>query len=70
VLTLSGCFDNQNEVYKDKEKDAEFLNPGEDTAEAFQPAEEPFYFVAFLVQFAERGSSRQNAAAPSPGDLC
>jgi hypothetical protein len=52
VLTLYEGFDDQNEINKGEENDIELFESGEDAAEAFQPAEEPFHFVAFLVEFA------------------
>jgi hypothetical protein len=52
VLTLSEGFDDEDEIDKGEENDVEFLKSGEYATEAFQSAEEPFYFVALLVQFA------------------
>jgi hypothetical protein len=52
VLTLFKRIDNQNEIDKGKEDKIELFEPGEDSPEAFQPAEKPLDFVAFLVEFA------------------
>ena len=52
MLTLSEGFDDQDEIDKGEEYYIELFEPGEDAAEAFQPAEKPFHFVAFLVEFA------------------
>jgi hypothetical protein len=52
VFTLSERINDQDEVDEGEEDDVELFNSGEDAAEAFQPAEEPFHFIALLVEFA------------------
>ena len=51
MLTLSERIDDQNEIDKCEKDDIELFKSGEDASEAFQPAEKPFHFVAFLVEF-------------------
>jgi hypothetical protein len=52
VLTLSEGIDDEHEDDEGEEDDIEFLESGKDAAEAFQPAEKPFHFVALFVEFA------------------
>ena len=52
VFTLSERFDDESEVEEANEQHVEFLEPGEDSAEAFEPSEQPFDLVAFLVECA------------------
>ena len=52
MLTLFGGIYDQDKIDKGEEDDIEFLKSGEDAPEAFQSAEKPFHFVAFLVEFA------------------
>jgi hypothetical protein len=50
VLTLTEGLDDQGEVEESEEDDIEFIETGEDAAEAFEPAEEPLDLVALAVQ--------------------
>jgi hypothetical protein len=52
VLTRSECIDDQDEVDKGEEDDIAPFESGEDAAEAFPSAEQPFHFVAFPVKLA------------------
>ena len=52
MLTLSKGFDDEGEVEEAEEEDIEFLEAGEDSAEAFEPPEEPLDFVALFVESA------------------
>jgi len=49
VLTLSKSIDDQCEADECEKDDVEFIESGEDAAEAFEPAEEPFYFIASAI---------------------
>lgn len=48
MFTLAECFYGEGEVEKAEEDYVEFLEVGEDAAEALEPAEEPFDLVALL----------------------
>ena len=50
MLTLPEGLNDQSEVEESKECDIEFVESREDAAEAFQPPEESFDFVASPVQ--------------------
>ena len=52
MFTLAKRFDDEGEVEEAEEEDIEFLEAGEDSAEAFESPEEPLDFVAFLVESA------------------
>ena len=60
MFTLTQCFDNEGEVEAAEEEDIEFLEAGEDSAEALESAEETLDLVALLVEGAKysRGSMR------------
>ena len=49
MFTLAKRFDNEGEVEEAEEEDIEFLEAGEDSAEAFESPEESLNFVALLV---------------------
>ena len=50
MLTLSKGLDDEGEGDEGEEDTVQFLEAGEDAAETFQPAEEAFDFIAFLVE--------------------
>jgi hypothetical protein len=50
VLTLTEGLDDQGEVEESEENDIEFIEAGEDSAEAFESAEESLDHVALAVQ--------------------
>lgn len=50
MFTLTQCFDDEGEVEEAEEEDIEFLEAGEDSAEALEPAEELLDLVALLVE--------------------
>jgi hypothetical protein len=50
VFTLAKGFDDEGEVEEAEEEHVEFLEAGEEAAEALAPAEEPFDLVAFPVE--------------------
>jgi hypothetical protein len=50
VFTLAKRFDDEGEGEEAEEEDIEFLEAGEDSAEAFESPEEPLDFVALLVE--------------------
>jgi hypothetical protein len=52
VFTLAKRFDDEGEGEEAEEEDIKFLEAGEDSAEAFEPPEEPLDFVALLVKSA------------------
>jgi len=52
VLTLAKSIDDESEVNEGEEHDVEFLEAGEDAAEAFEAPEEALDFIAFSVQSA------------------
>ena len=52
MFTLAKCFDDEDEVEEAEKEDIEFLEAGEDSAEAFESPEEPLDFVALLVESA------------------
>jgi hypothetical protein len=49
VLTLTKSLDDQGEVEESEKDDVEFIEAGEDAAEAFESAEEPLDLVALAV---------------------
>ena len=51
-VTLSEGFDDEGEVEESDEEYVEFLEPGEDPAEALEPSEQSFDLVALLVESA------------------
>jgi hypothetical protein len=50
VFTLSESFDDESEVEEADEQYVEFLEAGEDSTEALEPAEQSFDLVTFLVE--------------------
>jgi hypothetical protein len=52
VFTLAKRFDDEGKIEKSEEEEIEFLEAGEDSAEAFESREEPLDFVALLVESA------------------
>jgi hypothetical protein len=52
VCTLSKSFNDEGETDKSEKDDIEFVEARKDATKAFQAAKEPFYFIAFLVEFA------------------
>ena len=52
MFTLAKGFNDEGEVEEAEEKNIEFLEAGEDSAEAFEPPEEPLDLVALLVESA------------------
>ena len=50
MFTLAKRFDDEGEVEEAEEEDIEFLEAGEDSAEAFESPEESLDFVAFFVE--------------------
>jgi hypothetical protein len=50
VLTLSDSFDDESEGEEGEENAIQFLEAGEDTAVAFEAAEEALDFIALLVE--------------------
>lgn len=50
MFTLSECFDDKGEVEEANEQHVEFLETGGGSVEAFEPTEQPFDLVAFLVE--------------------
>ena len=49
MLTLSKGFDDKGEADESKEDDIEFIEAGEGSTEALEPAEEPLDFIALAV---------------------
>jgi hypothetical protein len=49
VFTLSKIIDDQCEIDECEKDDVEFVEAGEDAAEAFEPAEEPGYLIASAI---------------------
>lgn len=49
MLTLSEGLDGQSEGEESEKNDVEFIEAGEDAAEAFESAEEPLHLVALAV---------------------
>ena len=49
MFTLSKSIDDQCEIDECEKDDVEFVEAGEDTAEAFESAEEPFYLIASAI---------------------
>ncbi len=49
MLTQPKCLDDEGEVNKANEHDVEFLEPGKDAPESFQPSEKTFNFIAPFV---------------------
>lgn len=49
MLTLTECLHDQSESEESKKDDDEFIEAGEDAAEAFESAEEPLDLVALAV---------------------
>jgi hypothetical protein len=52
VFTLSKCLDDEGEVEEGEEEYVELFEAGEDSSEAFEPAEEPFDLISFSVEAA------------------
>ena len=50
MFTLAQRLDDENESKKCEKDNVEFLEAGEDAAEAFEPPEKPFDFIPLLVQ--------------------
>lgn len=50
MFTLTQCFDDEGEGEEAEEEDIEFLESGEDSAEALQPSEPPLDLIALLVK--------------------
>src|ERR1017187_6714629 len=50
MFTLTQCFDDEGEGEEAEEEDIEFLESGEDSAEALQPSEQPLDLIALLVK--------------------
>jgi hypothetical protein len=50
VFTLAKRFDDEGEVEEPEEEDIEFLEAGENSAEAFESPEEPLDFVALFCR--------------------
>ncbi len=49
MLTLSQSLDDQGESQETQEQDVQLFEAGEDSAEAFEAAEEPLDLIAFAV---------------------
>ena len=52
MFTLAQGFDDEGEGEEAEEEDIEFLEAREDSAEAFEPSEQPLDFVALFVESA------------------
>ena len=50
MFTLTKCFDDKGEGQEAEEEDIEFLESGEDSAEALQPSKQPLDLIALLVK--------------------
>jgi hypothetical protein len=50
VFTLTQCFDDEGEGEEAEEEDIEFLESGEDSAEALQSSKQPLDLIALLVK--------------------
>ena len=81
MLTLTEGLNDQGEVEESQEDDVEFIEAGEDAAEAFEPAEEPFDLVTLAVHgfvvlpglqaIAFGRNHREEAKTPEPiGESC
>ena len=49
MLTLTEGLDDESEVEESQKDDVEFIEAGEDAAEAFEPAEEPLDLITLAV---------------------